>query len=114
MEELTPETPDEVESVELIDEKKSLLPAWAKYVIAAVIVGLLCLYLALSGWGGYAYAFVKCGVKQPLIASTSQIGSVYYGADNRRYSAPGEGQFFKGYYCTEQEARAAGFLRAGP
>jgi hypothetical protein len=110
MEELIPETPEEVE---LIDDKKPFLPIWAIYVFWALGLGVVVLYLFTSGWGGYAYAYVKCGVKQLLIASTATTGRAYYIPDHRRYSAPGQGDFFGGYYCTEPQARAAGFLRAG-
>jgi hypothetical protein len=111
MEKLIPETPEEVEPV---DDKKPLLPAWVMYVFWGLGLGIVVLYLFASGWGGYAYSYVKCGVKQPLIAYTIENSQIYYSPDNRRYSVPGEGAFFNGYYCSEPQAKADGFLRAGP
>jgi hypothetical protein len=111
MEELTPETP---ETVEVVDDKKPLLPAWMKYVFMVIGLGVIAMYLFVSGWGGYAFAYVQCGVKQPLIAYTISGGQIYYMPGDRRYSAPGEGAFFSSYYCTEPQAKAAGFLRSGP
>ncbi|MDB5187420.1 MAG: hypothetical protein JWM07_892 [Candidatus Saccharibacteria bacterium] len=99
---------------EAIDDKKPILPAWLKYIFIALGIGAIVMYLIASGWGGYAYMYAKCGVQQPLIASTAPSGQVFYPPDNRRYSAPGEGAFFKGYYCTEAQAKEDGFLRAAP
>ena len=111
--ETTPEEPVElIESTE--DDQKRPLPAWVKYVSTVLIAAVIALYLYSSGWGGYAVAYVKCGVAKPLIASTIDNAKLYYTPDNRRYSAPGEGVLFDTYYCTEAQAKAAGFLRAGP
>lgn len=111
MEEETTTTPEVIEPVE---DKTPQPPVWVKYVLWALAVIAILLYLLASGWGGYAYAYVKCGVKQPLLAYTIERSKIYYTPDNRRYSAPGEGALFNGYYCTETQATAAGFLRAGP
>lgn len=108
------EEPESNEVIETVDEKKPLLPAWSKYVFWAVGLMIAALYLFSSGWGSYAYMYMKCGVHQPLIASTAATGRAYYAPEHRRYSAPGEGAFFGGYYCTEAQAQAAGFLRAAP
>lgn len=114
MEEIIPETPEAVEVDESVEEKKPSLPMWVKIVFIVFGLGIVALYLFMSGWGGYAYSYVTCGIKQPLIASTAETGRAYYLPDHRRYSAPGEGVFFGGYYCTEAQARDAGFLKAGP
>ena len=109
------DVPEEQEVIEEEEEvKKSLLPAWAKYVIAAVVVGLVAFYLYATGWGGYAVAYVKCGVRQPIIGRTIDNAKLYYTPEHRRYSVPGEGAAFMNYYCDEPQAKAAGFLRAGP
>jgi hypothetical protein len=96
------------------EDKKSGLSAWSKYAFATLPVIVVAVYLFMSGWGGYAFAYVKCGVQQPLIAYTIENSQIYYPPDNRRYSVPGEGAFFSGYYCGEPQAVADGFLRAGP
>jgi hypothetical protein len=107
-----PITDDEVIAEE--EKKKSLFPSWVKYVLAAAAVALVILYLFASGWGGYGVAYVKCGAAQPLITSTIDNAKIYYTPEHRRYSAPGEGTSFNGYFCTDGEAQKAGYLRAGP
>lgn len=111
MEEEATTTPDVIEPVE---DKNPQPTVWVKYALWALVVIAILLYLLVSGWGGYAFVYVKCGVKQPLLAYTIEKSQIYYPPDNRRYSAPGEGEFFNNYYCTEPQAVAAGFLRAGP
>lgn len=100
--------------IETTDDKKATLPAWSKHAVIAFIAVAILIHLILSGWGRYGYMFVVCGVRQPLIAYSIQASQIYYTPDNRRYSAPGEGASFVRYYCTEPQARADGFLRAGP
>lgn len=99
---------------EQAETRKSGLPTWIKYLLAGLGIALMIGYLFATGWGGYAVAYMKCGVRQPLIAQTVQNSKLYYTPDNRRYSVPGEGAFFNEYFCTEQQAKAAGFLHAGP
>lgn len=96
------------------DNKEVTPRTWSKYVFIALAVIAVLIYLAASGWGGYVYAYVRCGIRQPLIASSFDHSKIYYTPDNRRYSAPGEGISFREYYCTEPQAQKDGFLRAGP
>ena len=93
--------------------EKRQLPVW-RWLVAVFAVTGVCAYLVTSGWGGYVAAYVRCGVRQPIITSTIDNAKIYYTSDHRRYSVPGEGVSFSGYYCDEPQAKAAGFLRAGP
>lgn len=101
---------DEIEA----GREKRRLPAWVEYVGVTLPIVIVIIYLLVSGWGGYVFAYIKCGIRPPQIAYSVEYSQFYYTPDNRRYSAPGEGISFVGYYCTEAQARADGFLRAGP
>lgn len=84
------------------------LPVWYTPVLIALIACVVFGYLLLSGWGGYAWAYVKCGGKQPLIArSLLSKTKTYHKPGDSEYAPPKGGIVgFKGYYCTESEAQA--------
>jgi hypothetical protein len=107
-----PTTEDRATEDVVIEDKAFKMPLWGKVLLWVLGIAAVIAHLLLSGWGGYIYAYAKCGVKQPLIAISTN-SPTYDRPGDFRYSAPGEGPSFKGYYCTDAEARAAGFLHVG-
>lgn len=82
------------------------LPALPRAAVAAVVVYLIALVTPLaSGMARYPLHVIRCR-HLPLVASTFAAAYSYETPDSRRYSvSPFDDHFF----CTREEASAAGF-----
>lgn len=81
-----------------------------KFFKVLIILYVVSLFMPFAhGYSTFPLAFVKCGFKEPYIASSFLNGQTY--------STPGDGYYFgpniftrwDDYYCTSKEAERAGF-----
>jgi hypothetical protein len=93
------------------------LPRWFWVTLVAVVLVIVSsigyFFYWQTGWPGYLHALDKCGGHPPIRASSPILygNSTYVTPNDKSYAIPGKvhsGAEYH-YFCTEDEARMAGF-----
>lgn len=87
-------------------QKLTQLFAWLKrrWVAISLLVVCLLVFNFFTGLISYGFTWTRC-MRQPVTASRFMAGYQYYVPGNQGYGP----DMFAEYYCTEADARAAGF-----
>lgn len=85
-------------------------------IILSLVLGFIGLYVIslfvplVKPYSRYPIEFVKCGFKQPIVASKFGGDYIVPGSD----TVHGLSGFTDDFFCTEPEAQAAGYHRYPP
>ncbi len=93
-------------------QKNKQVKKWIIISVLAVVASYFILLVSSVGNGiaYYPIAYLHCG-KRPVIANNFATSNTYYKSNDSGYG-PNILTHPDDYYCTEQEARAAGFQRS--